>query len=298
MAIKDRFLKHEILIDELAIQKIVRADRELAEKIATTPSAKIVEFKNGDVIIEEREESTEVYFLLDGTVNVFENGAARGSLSASEVFGETSAITYDRRTASVVASSDVVALKVDGEDFLRLSSESKKMSWNLSNEQAKRASAQAKARSDKNSAIGIFFICAKEKEHMSIVSRIRQHTELREFRVTAWFDNGVFENGKYSLESLLKEMRKNSYVVAYAPGIDKVVTPEGQERMAVRANVLFEIGLACGVVGVNNTIVLTDNANSLPSDYSGVSVTLYGQYPGRDATLDAAADILICIKKQ
>jgi putative ABC transport system ATP-binding protein len=82
----------------------------------------------GDVLFRQGDESDAAYVLLSGTVDVMSEADGRGavrisSLSRNAILGEMGLVTGDPRSATIVATSPVEALKLRKEIFLALLAE-------------------------------------------------------------------------------------------------------------------------------------------------------------------------------
>ncbi len=77
-------------------------------------SSNYVECEPGDVMIDEGAIDSRIYILLKGEVEVRRDGKLLATIGRSgEVFGELAVVNEDRRSASVVAKTQVVCLAVD-----------------------------------------------------------------------------------------------------------------------------------------------------------------------------------------
>jgi len=77
-------------------------------------SSNYVQCEPGDVIIDEGAIDSRIYILLRGEVDVRRDGKLLATIARpGEVFGELALINEDRRSASVVARTQVVCLAVD-----------------------------------------------------------------------------------------------------------------------------------------------------------------------------------------
>src|SRR5688572_10112799 len=78
---------------------------------------------------------------------------------------------------------------------------------------------------------------------------------------TVW-DQGVFNLSESSLESLVKVLEESDFgIFVFTP--DDYIKIRGKKDLAVRDNVLFELGLFVGRLGRNRAfIVLPDNQRS------------------------------------
>lgn len=80
----------------------------------------ILEFKKGDMIIEEGDTDRSIFLLVSGTCLITRNeGGANirlAKVGAGEVFGEMSRFSDKPRRSNVVANEDVIVIKM-GDDF-------------------------------------------------------------------------------------------------------------------------------------------------------------------------------------
>ncbi|MCE9519621.1 MAG: cyclic nucleotide-binding domain-containing protein [Verrucomicrobia bacterium] len=77
-------------------------------------SSNYVQGEPGDVIIDEGAIDSRIYILLSGEVEVRKQGKVLATIGrVGEVFGELAVVNEDRRSASVMAKTEVVCLAVD-----------------------------------------------------------------------------------------------------------------------------------------------------------------------------------------
>ena len=89
--------------------------REL-EEVASI--ADEIDFREGKELIREGARGREFFVLLDGAVDVTQDGHRINQLGAGDFFGEIALVLPSAiRTATVTASTDVEALVVTGQDF-------------------------------------------------------------------------------------------------------------------------------------------------------------------------------------
>lgn len=67
--------------------------------------------------------ATSFYVIVEGTVDVVKQGSAVNRLGPGDFFGELGVIDGGRRTASIVATSDVVALRLTRAAFRKVMTE-------------------------------------------------------------------------------------------------------------------------------------------------------------------------------
>ena len=77
-----------------------------------------VDFVDGDTVIREGDEGDCLYVIVSGEVDVLVGEGKRvASMSARSTIGEMAVLADIARTASCVARGDVLALRIDREDF-------------------------------------------------------------------------------------------------------------------------------------------------------------------------------------
>ena len=84
------------------------------------PVARVIKWMNfhrGDVIMSEGEEGRWFYQLLDGTVSTSRRGRPAGRLEPGDCFGETELFDQEEVITTVVASSEVIVLRISKEDL-------------------------------------------------------------------------------------------------------------------------------------------------------------------------------------
>ncbi|PEN05502.1 hypothetical protein CRI93_12420 [Longimonas halophila] len=106
--------------------------------------------------------------------------------------------------------------------------------------------------------------------------------------VTVW-SQGAFEPSKFTLESIIEILEGSDFgVFVFTP--DDVVTMRGEEKQAVRDNVLFELGVFIGRLGRDRSFIVMPKGNTdlqLPSDLLGLTPLQYNPNR-RDKNLQAA----------
>ncbi len=113
-------------------------------------------------------------------------------------------------------------------------------------------------------------------EDLEIARFVHQELDY-DCEITIW-DQGLSEVGKTLLESLLTKAEKFDFALLIATGNDKVEV-RGEQHLAPRDNVMFELGLFMGRLGSNRTYLLInrDKPPKLPSDLAGVTLLTFGE---------------------
>jgi CRP/FNR family transcriptional regulator, cyclic AMP receptor protein len=84
------------------------------EKIISK-NAQFAIFKDGEKIITEGENDTNLYILLSGTAQVSKNESETvlATVEAGQIFGEMSFLTHSTRTTNVISNKNAITLKID-----------------------------------------------------------------------------------------------------------------------------------------------------------------------------------------
>jgi len=112
-------------------------------------------------------------------------------------------------------------------------------------------------------------------ESLSIAYAIQDNLD-HTIDVTVW-DQGIFKPSNYNLESILDAAR-NSDFGAFVFSPDDIVVIRDQEKMAVRDNVIFELGIFIGSLGKSRSFIIIprdENKLDLPSDLLGIVPLTY-----------------------
>lgn len=111
---------------------------------------------------------------------------------------------------------------------------------------------------------------------------------------TIWADGKVFTSNKSTLESLMVAVRKFDYGVLVATK-DDIVTIRQKEHFIPRDNVMFEMGMFLGSLGLTRAFLMVEKESKLPTDYNGVTVSYFEREV--DGSLAASiADIISVIE--
>ena len=106
--------------------------------------------------------------------------------------------------------------------------------------------------------------------------------------VTRW-DQGVFEASTYTIPRLEEAARKADFAILIATA-DDTVTTRGESQNVARDNVIFELGLFIGALGLERTLIVADRTEDLqlPSDLAGLTWLPYTNRP--DGNVGAAVN--------
>lgn len=120
------------------------------------------------------------------------------------------------------------------------------------------------------------------------VARALQAELLADCEVTLW-DQGVFEPGDYTLDSLVEQAHRCDFAVLVATP-DDIRDSRGHSAAVPRDNVILEFGLFVGVLGRTRTYVLATNGALLPTDTLGLTRLSYHEQTNPRAAVAEAAE--------
>lgn len=104
----------------------------------------------------------------------------------------------------------------------------------------------------------------------AVQSELRSY---KSFSPVIW-NQGIIRAGRYTIPELIKELTRSDYAIFIFSDDDKLYTRRKTVTVP-RDNVVFECGLATGMIGISNCFVLKSKKAKIPSDYDGLSVIEY-----------------------
>ncbi|MCB9682178.1 MAG: nucleotide-binding protein [Alphaproteobacteria bacterium] len=244
-------------------------------KVATRllESGTLVHFQPRDHVIHQGDSTTEMYFLLYGSVDILQDGRHIGRRSAGEVVGEFAAIeSSGPRSATVVAAPGgmVTALRVDDDRFRAIANIHRKLWEHLARSLVEKLR-QRKAPAPRPREVPRVFI-ASSSESKAIARALAAHLRSAGLAVDVW-DDGVFQPGGHILGTLVARAQEVDFCIAVAAPDDTTFSRDRVYR-SPRDNVLFEFGLFMGAMGHEGParaflVLPSGEATKLPSDYDG-----------------------------
>jgi predicted nucleotide-binding protein len=119
-------------------------------------------------------------------------------------------------------------------------------------------------------------------EGLSIAYAVARNLDPHDAEVKVW-PQGVFGIATYALDSLLEALKVHDFgAFVFSP--DDITVMRRQKHKTVRDNVLFELGLFMGRLGLGRAFIIapTGTPLHLPSDLAGLMPATYE--PGRART--------------
>lgn len=270
-SLKDRFDKAGV-VEALLRQRLVRNDRELAQKFAD--AGRVIECAAGEVLIEQGGWDNDLYFILAGEFHAYVNGQNKQTRVAGEFVGEIAGLSRSRpRTATLRASKPSLVLKVALEDVDQIVGSDVEF-WKTT------ADAVADQLDHRNQECGaaneyprIFVISSSEG--MEVARLIRKNLDADDMAVYLW-DQGTFVVSEYPISSLEDAIERADFTIAVARADDTLVS-RGSSHNVSRDNVHFEYGISVGRLGRERSFLLVDAGAEvkLPSDLAGLTTLRY-----------------------
>jgi predicted nucleotide-binding protein len=269
----------ERLVRTLLDQKIVNGQVELAAFLAD--KIKLIDVPAGKVLIEQRDESHEVYFIIAGQFSILVNGKHIANRFAGEHVGEIAAIRPNqRRSATVVAQESSVIGSMGDSDFIQLADRYPSVWRTIAAELAKRLEQRNRLIAAKREKVRALVISSSEALP---VARAIQNAFKKDPFITVVWDQGVFKATNYALEDLEQQLDRMDFAIAIAHA-DDLTEFRGKKWPTPRDNVVLELGLFMGRLGRSRAILMEPQGEEvkLPSDYAGIKTVRYKFEKGDD----------------
>jgi predicted nucleotide-binding protein len=273
----ERFKNDEAeLVEQLMVQPLVKYDLTRAKYLAEHGELKA--FKKSEALITLGEQTTDVFFLLTGSVKIsIGNHVLVEWFEAGNHVGEIAAVHVTSRTTTVTAREEVVAVQLSREHFKAFLQEFPGASHAFALDLAKRFAIRNANVAKPSQKHRIFAISSAEA--LSVVqSGIQHFAHDPELEYAPWSMPQIFNLSSYPMDDLEVELTRADFAVAIAND-DDFVTSRNLAQSMPRDNVLFELGLFVGRFGRKRTVLMAPKGHDLklPSDLKGLSIIYYSK---------------------
>lgn len=268
-----------LLQEALQSQRVIGGDGPLADSIATL--AEVQSFKPGSILIEDSAADNDILFILAGVVSIRVLGREIAVRSAGQQIGEMALVDPgQRRSASVVADSEVVVARLSESDFTRLADLYPRMWRNVARELAHRLRQRNKYVESVNPRPVLFVGCSAEA--VPVARAIQVAFQYDPVVVKVWTDR-VFSPSSFPVQALDQALVDVDFAVLVLSPDDEVVS-RGAASPAPRDNVVFELGLFMGALGHTRTFLVhpRDVDVKVPTDLMGITPLTYESETGEN----------------
>jgi CRP/FNR family cyclic AMP-dependent transcriptional regulator len=272
---------------------LVEHNEALAERLAEV--GRLVSFAVDDVIITQGADDNDLYFILVGQADVLVNNRHVAIRGPGDSSGEMSILHPSApRSATVIARTDVVALKVTEPDFHQIAEEHLRIWRAVALVVAERLRERSAFLNLPNTRPLLFLGCAAES--LVIAREIQLGFKHDNIDVRVWTD-GVFGPSSVTIDALMREVDESDFAAFVFSPDDEVVSRETKYD-APRDNVVFELGLFMGKLDRNRTFIVKEKNTDvkIPTDLLGITLLTYVFKKGSDLS-GAVAPICTEIRK-
>ncbi|MEQ1513792.1 MAG: TIR domain-containing protein [Lysobacteraceae bacterium] len=260
------------LVGALTKQKMVSGSVALAEALADL--AELQEFEPGRALITEGGADNNLFLLLGGSADIIVRGSKVAERTVNDVVGEMAAVDPTMpRSATVLATTAVLAAVITEPQLSELSGQHPEVFRHLAVLMAQKLEQRNELVRGASERTRVFLISSGEAAE--IARAVHNALSHDDFDVIPW-NEGVFRATSYTLKTLEDEVDKADFAIAIAHD-DDTVESRGTNWPAPRDNVIFELGLFMGRLGVDRAILMEprDEKVKLPSDLAGVTTITY-----------------------
>ena len=123
--------------------------------------------------------------------------------------------------------------------------------------------------------IKIFIGCANESLPIAQTIQLGFSKQPSRPLCIIW-NQGVFKPQEYIIPALIKQIGECDYAV-FVFSDDDIVFSRGKKKPTARDNVVYECGLATGILGEKNCFILKSKKTVLPSDFVGLTCVSFDE---------------------
>ena len=265
----------KVIRESLLMHPIVCGRADVAD--ALQAAGKVYFFRAGETITEQGSADNEIYFILSGAVSVLINGYEVATRAAGTHVGEMAVMDYTaKRSASIVATDDVVVLEVGQQRFFGVA-DGFPIVWQcLARELAARLRERSKFLRKRNPLPTLFIGSSSEGRAVASVILEACTQKLKKKITPRLWSDGVFQASQTVIEDLLQMSDSCDFAVLILTPDDETKS-RGNVKVAPRDNVIYELGLFTGSLGRKRSLIVVPSGIELkiPTDLLGVTTLRY-----------------------
>jgi len=273
---KDRFKgphKYRLLNEALGNSPLLRNVNDLD---TLAKKGTLCEYKAGERIFDQGDSSNEIYFILSGDVDVVVHARVLAKRTVGYHVGEVALMdTTSRRTAGLVASTDVLVMRITEADFTVFANSHPDLWRRIAVDISRRLAERNKLITPKREQPTLFIGCSTEG--LPLAQEIQAMLDHDPIMVEVWTD-GVFNASKTPIEDLCALIERVDFGLILMTG-DDVTKSKGEETFSPRDNVVLELGMLIGRIGRERSMFLKprDVDLKMPTDLMGVNPLTYNE---------------------
>lgn len=119
----------------------------------------------------------------------------------------------------------------------------------------------------------IFIGCSTEALNIAYAIQKELTSRNKDYVPVIWKQN-IIQSGDTTVPALIKEI-SNCHFSIFIFNKDDKITSRGRIKSTARDNVIFEYGLATGILGKEACFIFKASSVDLPSDFDGMSVSIF-----------------------
>jgi CRP/FNR family cyclic AMP-dependent transcriptional regulator len=254
------------LIDALMNQKIIAGNEKLAGEIAS--SGELLEVARGSIIIEQGNDDTHVYLILEGAFHVIVNGRLIARRVAGDHLGEMAAILpLQRRAATVIADEASVVVKLDEAKVEELGNRYPQIWRCLARELAHRVVQRNTLATGVSKTIRVLIMSSVAGSGIArVIGRELENEQFTMVLLTDSIFKGSSKGSSHTMEGLESILDQSDVAIAVA---------EPNERS--RDNLIFELGFFMGRLGRHRTFLVEPRGEdiNLSPQLAGMNTIAY-----------------------
>lgn len=241
---------------------------------AFVAQGRVVTHSSGQTLISQGEQDDEVFFLVSGSVQIYVNNRRIAVREACTHLGEMSAMDPTaRRSASVVAQTETVALAISAATFISIAEKNPIIYRRIAVEVATRLRQRNTFHKLPNPQPVLFI--GSSSEGRVTAKRLAAALESAHLSVRVWCDD-IFAVSETTIESLEQAATEVDFAILVLTP-DDITTSRGARRASPRDNVVYELGLFGGALGRKRTFMVVEatTKQKIPTDLLGVTALRY-----------------------
>lgn len=297
---KDRRTCRDALLAQIAIKN----DGVIADLLLEKAIDNVKAYRKQEDIITQGESETDMVLILHGAVDVIVDGFPVARRSATHHVGEMALLQLgEARSATVKAASElVVTTRIERADFADAAAQHSDLWKNLACELASRLRQRSKFIVPPNEKCTVFI--GSSSEGLKVAKKVDELLKegLGDDVKTLLWSKDVFKAGNSTASELVSAAQKVDFAILVLTDDDVVISRKKKKR-APRDNVILELGLMIGAVGLTRALYLVPKSGpKLPTDLDGMTHIRYANHRQErqrtESLTEACRQVIERIKEQ